>query len=115
MSSDLIHIDPASDSTSLIGGDNPYHCSDLVFDTAGILYGWSEDGSDNLVTFDLKTGLGTIVGESGINTVATGLAFDSSGTLWLKWGRSLYTIDRKTGVPKFRRMLDRFFSNTSCR
>jgi hypothetical protein len=85
MSSDLIHIDLASDTTSLIGGNNPYHCSDLAFDTYGTLFGWSEDGSDNLVTFDLTTGLGTIVGEPGIRTVSTGLAFDSSGTLWLKW------------------------------
>jgi len=110
-SSDLIQIDPATGAGSLIGGNNLFHCSDLAFDSTGSLFCWGEGGPDDLVRFNLNNGSGEIVGESGIRTAKSALAFDTSGTLWLKWGRSLYRVDKRSGAARFTRFLDRFFDN----
>lgn len=71
----------------------------LTVDSAGQLYGWQEPSVDGLATIDKVTGVGTLVGDPGLNTATLGLDFDASGTLWLvNGGGPTFTIDPLTGV-----------------
>ncbi len=69
----------------------------LTFDSAGQLWGWSEE-SDDPITIDKATGAATVVGESGIGTARQVLAFDSSDALILVQNTNVYTIDQVTGA-----------------
>ncbi|MFO1093926.1 MAG: PEP-CTERM sorting domain-containing protein [Planctomycetaceae bacterium] len=71
--------------------------ADISFDSAGNLYGWLEPGSDDLYSINKATGAATLVGEAGIGTATSGLAFDNSGTLYLESLGTLYTLNPATG------------------
>ena len=79
----------------------------MTFDGSGTLFAWSEcstsacTNSDDLYTINLATGASTFVGESGLSTSNTGLAFAPSGTLYLKTSNEVYTISPLTGAPTF--------------
>ncbi len=98
LSRQLIRIDLQTGEASFIGGHS-YAISDLAFDPWGRLYGWAESGAtiDDLVTIDLASGAATKVGECSCVTSNTGLAFDSSGTLYMKTSSTLNVVDSVTG------------------
>ncbi len=73
--------------------------------SSGALYGWTESG-DDLVLWDKVAGTVTVVGDSGLSTAETGLAFDGSDVLYLvnssstvNGNATIYTIDTSTGSP----------------
>ncbi len=94
----LITIDHTTGAGVLVGptGNN---ISDLTFDAAGVLFGWSES-TDDLVIINLETGISTVVGTSGLPTGSTGLEVDGAGRLLLKnFEPTLYQMNPGTGVP----------------
>jgi WD40 repeat protein len=79
----------------------PAPIADITFRADGTLFGWSE-GSDDLVTVNLATGVETVVADSGIGTAGSGIAFSPSGTLFYAGSNSdgpLRTINPATGLP----------------
>ena len=99
---DLLRIDPSTGAASTIA---PISASiravpDITFRADGTLFGWVET-SDDLATISKETGDTTIVGDAGIGTAGTGLAFTNDGTLYLTGNRSsgqLRTVDPSTGL-----------------
>ncbi len=106
-SAQLYTLDGDDATATLIGdiGSDLQNVPDLAFAANGILYGWSES-EDDLVVFDLTTGDATWVGDSNVSTWSTGLAFDTSGTLWVKPGNELWTVDTGTGMGTFVAYID---------
>jgi len=95
-SSLLVQIDPESGSGVPIGIIGEALFSDIAFDASGTLYAWER--SDALYTIDLSTGAGTKVGDCGCWTQGEqGIAFDSTGTLYLKAWWDMWEIDTSTG------------------
>jgi len=92
-------VDINDASTDFIGdiGVEHYTVPDLAFASDGTLYGWSE-ASDYLITLDIATGAATKVGDSGVDSWATGLAFAPNGDLFVKVGNEVWSIDRATGA-----------------
>jgi len=99
---ELITIDPASGAGTVVGPTTDgvsLHSSiaDLTF-AGSKLYGWSEDG-DDLVTIDTATGAVTVI-PSPLGTAGSGLATDSTGTLYhVNSGGDINIIDPATGTP----------------
>ena len=94
----LLIIDPVSGAGTPVGDTGiTFCCRALTFDSAGQLWGWSED-TDDPVTIDKTTGAATVVGESGINTGGQVMAFDLTDTLYLVQNSSVYIIDQVTGA-----------------
>jgi sugar lactone lactonase YvrE len=106
----LLAIDPTTGAGTVIGSTGQ-QIPDMSFSASGVLYAWSEGmivtdslgdpsfaTNDDLYRIDPSTGAATKVGESGLITVETGLAFDKNGTLWLKPSNDLYTLDPNTGL-----------------
>jgi Ca2+-binding RTX toxin-like protein len=87
---------------------------DLTFTTDGQLWGWTfcSPGGD-LVQINKATGVGTIVGDSGLSTWGNGLSADpDDNTLWLTprgagggFGE-YYTVNRTTGAVTSQGTLD---------
>lgn len=67
--------------------------------SAGDLYGWSED-SDDLVLWDKTAGTVTVVGDSALSSAEQSLAFDSTGTLYYVsvCCEGIQVIDTSTGT-----------------
>lgn len=66
------------------------------------MYGWWEPSQDDLVSIDKATGVATRVGESGLDTAAFGLSFDTAGMLYLyNYDGVYYTIDTATGSSTY--------------
>jgi len=95
---ELITIDLNTGIGTVVAGQTGTKTPDISFDSNGTLYAWSEN-DDNLYTIDLTTGTATKVGESGMSTARTGLAFDSSDKLFVKSGLNLQELDPATGLP----------------
>jgi len=95
-------VDLATAAVTLIGsiGNGVYQNPDAAFAPNGTLYAWTENGND-LITINLATGAGTRVGESGVDSWSTGLAFDNDGTLWVKPGNNLWQINPATGAGTY--------------
>jgi hypothetical protein len=97
----FLMIDPANARATQIGPDmNPDSTAnfpDMTFSANGTCYAWSEFG-DDVFTIDLTTGIPTRVGESGVGTLQTGLAFDHNDTLFMKNSNRLLTVNRFTGA-----------------
>ena len=111
----LYRLDLTTAAATLIGSTG-ITASDIAFAADGSLFAWMElhDGTqfsseiDDLVSIDLTTAAVTRIGEAGTFTNRTGLAFDSSGTLFLKSGDldatdptptgDLYTVNPITGA-----------------
>lgn len=89
------------------GSIGPTHADGvLVFDMAlapdGQLYGiGTSAGIPGLYVFDTLTGLATAIGPLvglGSSEMATALAFDGSGQLWLAAGTTLYRVETATAA-----------------
>ncbi len=75
--------------------------TNIAVNSAGQMYGWTENG-DDLVVINKATGVATVVGNSGIGTYANGLAFDSSDTLYMVNGDGdYYIMNTSTGTGTF--------------
>jgi hypothetical protein len=108
----LVHLDPVTGAVTNVGPVNlgQYQVSGLAFSASGVLYGVHNTGNifsgDNyrLVTFDLTTGAGTVIGtDLGLGYYQTigDIAFDpSSGTLYCVVANTgdIRTIDTTTGL-----------------
>jgi len=97
----LIRINTTTGAGTLIGNNADGPIADITFRSDGTLFGWSE-GSDDLVTVNLATGVETVVGESGIGTAGSGIAFSPGGVLYFAGSNSdgvLRTINPATGLP----------------
>jgi len=96
----LVRIDRATGAAAPVGALGGV-VADITFTPEGTLYGWSES-SDDLVTIDLVTGAMTVVGESGISSSGSGLAYDAANDRLLLAPQSgvgaLFIVDRATGV-----------------
>jgi hypothetical protein len=98
----LITINKTTGAGTLVGDQRPDDetAADITFTPDGALFGWLEDGSDDLVTIDKASGAATIVGNSGLDTFGSGLASDSAGTLFFAGEGDdgpLRTVNRATG------------------
>jgi hypothetical protein len=98
----LIKIDRTTGKGTLIGDERPNTetAADLTFTPDGILYGWLEDTTDDLVTLDKATGAATVVGDSNFSTYGSGLASNAAGVLYFTGDGEqgpLSTINRTTG------------------
>jgi len=109
----LVEIDPLTAAATLIGliggnevADQCGRATDLTYDPTGsTLFAWggrcldTTPNSDQLLTVDLATGLGTEVGETGFFAEGNGLAREpSTGTLFAATGSDLATLDSATGA-----------------
>jgi len=105
-------IDTTTGAQTLLGNSGFSNVQSLAFSPTGVLYGTTFGGGGSnmrLLTVDQTTGAATVVtpitpapGTNSLNA-STGLAFDSSGNMYLI-GRdfnqtgSLYTLNPSTGV-----------------
>jgi len=99
----LIRIDRTTGVGTVVGDLRPDNegVADLTFRGDGTLFGWLEPSSDDLVTINTTTGRATIVGNSGLNTAGSGLAFSPTGTLFFAGARAndaLRTVNPSTGL-----------------
>lgn len=96
--SGLITIDPATAAGTPIGSGAGQNVNIPASNSAGQLYGWTENG-DDAVIWDKAAGTIAVLGESGTGTSQTGLAFDASNILYLvNSGSTVYTINTTTGA-----------------
>lgn len=104
----LITIDTTTGSGTAVGGTQGT-VADIAFRADGTLLGWCDETAnpdlcrDDLVTINKTTGAITKVGEAGFLTAASGLAVDSSGTVYHggftpQFGSGLVTINPATGT-----------------
>jgi hypothetical protein len=100
----LIRIDVNTGAGTLVGpyGIGTETMADISFRSNGTLYGWLEPNADDLHTINKLTGAATLIGEAGISTAGSGLAFNSSDTLYFTGegavGVPLRTVDPDTGL-----------------
>ncbi|MFZ3321085.1 MAG: hypothetical protein WA190_01865 [Usitatibacter sp.] len=104
----LYSVNLASGSATLIGAirlpdAKPIGVTGMAFHPqTGVLYGITSDVSPNsphaLVTIDATSGKATLVGD--LNLIASDLAFDSKGTLylWMQGTSQLGTVDTSTAA-----------------
>lgn len=100
----LIRLEPFNCSETTIGtnlGVGRFGIADLAFRNDGTLFAWSEN-SDDLITINTTTGVGTIVANAGISTFGSGLEFGPDGvTLYLAGNGgngALRTVNTTTGI-----------------
>jgi uncharacterized repeat protein (TIGR01451 family) len=98
----LIRINRSTGAGTVVGPIEPGGggIADLAFREDGTLFGWSEN-TDDLITINTTTGAGTVVGNAGISTRGSGLAFSSTGTLFLAGNNAngaLRTVNPATGL-----------------
>ncbi|NOT37215.1 MAG: hypothetical protein HOP11_07535 [Saprospiraceae bacterium] len=101
---DLLTLNPNTGAATVIGSTG-HQIPDISFNSAGVLYGWSECSAagpcntvDDLVTINLTTGAGTLVGDCNCGTFNTGLAFNSNNDLYMKTGNELNLMDAANGT-----------------
>lgn len=100
--SGLIEINQRTGEGTPIGTGLGLLSALLTADSSGQLYGWWEPSNDDLVSIDKATGVATLVGESGLDTGAHGLAFDANDVLFLvNYNGETYTIDTTTGASTY--------------
>ena len=95
----LLTLDPNTGAATLIGATG-LQIPDIAFSPSGTLFAWNEN-DDDMYTLNLTDGTSTLVGESNTNSFQTGLAVDAGGTIYMKAGGDLYTIDDSTGEGTF--------------
>ncbi len=100
----LITINLATGAGTPVGSGAGQYVNVPASNSAGQVYGWTEE-TDDPVLWNTAAGTITVLGASGIDTRAEGLAFDNTDTLYLvndyDWnddGQSVYTINTGTGV-----------------
>jgi len=83
---------------TLIGPLNePSGKPDMAFRSDGTLFTYTTSNG-YLGTVNLTTGLMTLIGDTLVSPWDIGLTFDSSGTLIMTDGDTVYTVDTSTGV-----------------
>ncbi len=99
----LLTIDLATGAGTPVGTGAGQLVNIPTCNSAGVLYGWTEN-SDDPVLWDKAAGTVTVIGDSGLGTLETGLDFDASDTLYLvnsgsteNGDATIYTIDTTTG------------------
>jgi len=103
--STLYILDPATGAVlSTVGPTGFSHVTAMDFHPfSGVLYGVTSElttgSTSELITINLLTGAGTVIGPTGLRSVPD-VSFDSSGTLyaWTENGDDLATIDLTTGA-----------------
>ena len=100
--SHLIEIDMNTGAGTPIGtGAGVGTLVNLTSDSMGHLYAWTES-DDDLVSIDPVTGLGSVVGESGLSTATHGLAFDAADRLYfVNDDGNFYLVDPDTGATSY--------------
>lgn len=95
----LVTVNTSTGAATVVGAlGGSFAIPDISFDPSGQLYAWG-DSPDTLFTINKATGVATDVGNpNGLGTAATGLAFSSSGTLYMKSSSDLFTINPATGA-----------------
>ncbi len=95
----LFTLDTATGVPTLIGplGSDLTWSTSLAFDSFGTLYAFIY-GDPDLITIDTATGDADYVGNNGLGSGAYGIAFASDGTMYMKSGNALYTVDKFTGT-----------------
>lgn len=95
----LISINLATGAGTEIGTGAGQYVNVPTANSAGVLYGWTED-TDDAVLWDKVAGTITVLGSSGISTLEQSLAFDNSDTLYyvsINAG-GIQTINTTTGA-----------------
>ncbi|MFN8557892.1 MAG: hypothetical protein U0531_11305 [Dehalococcoidia bacterium] len=99
--SKLVVINTTTGAGTLVAPGSPAGgLADISFRADGVLFGWSESG-DDLHVVNLVTGVTTKVGESGLNTFGSGLAFNGAGVLYYAGhgeAGALRTVNTGTGL-----------------
>lgn len=101
----LYSVDLATGEAIAVGPVGFVDVEGLSFSPDGVLYG-VDDATNRLITLNLATGAGSLVGNLGLpDTTITqpsdfGMSFDCEGVLWLSSDQteSLYTVDPETGA-----------------
>ena len=88
-------INPTTGVATLVGNIGSSSAGDLAFHN-GVLYLSSAAG--NLVSIDLGTGAGTIIGSLGAAAGAFGLANGDDNVLYAVSGTNVYSVDTATGA-----------------
>lgn len=105
----LISINPNTAAFSVVGNTRQ-QVPDMSFRADGTLFAWSKlntvtNNPDDAYQIDLTTGQATILGESNFTTGMVGLSFAPNGTLYMKNGNQLNTVNQSTGAITFVRNL----------
>jgi hypothetical protein len=104
----LVTIDPTTGEGSVVGSMG-YTVGDITFDRRGRLFGWAQRlgeakrDLDDLVRIDIDTGSVTVVADSGLDVVGSGLAFGPDGRLYFAGATSsgdLVVLDPELGVAR---------------
>jgi hypothetical protein len=94
-SNQLWRIDLNTGVATLVGPTGFRDIESLSFSSTGVLYGFSGGGGSNeLVRCSLSNGACSAVGALGVIVKDTGLAFDSSGRLWMSTDEDAPTLPR---------------------
>ena len=97
----LITIDRATGAGTVVGPIGPT-VAEMDFNSAGELFGWSED-TDDLVSINKATGAATVVGESGIGTFGDEIVGGHVGDVLYVLpdgdNGNYYTVNNATGEP----------------
>lgn len=98
----LYQFDITTGTSTLITSSLPLNIDGLAFDSSGVLYGFTDFTSSNVLTIVSTTGVSTIVGSHGVVTPRGknlgGVSFDASGTLYAVIADQLYIIDPTIGA-----------------
>jgi hypothetical protein len=87
----LVTIDPATGAATLIG-DLGYICSDITFNSKGVLYAWMQTTSQ-LGTVDLSTGAVTRIGRPHSAGSPSGIAVDPNDMIYVTTKGASGTLD----------------------
>ena len=96
----LIRINTTTGAGTLVGTNTAGPIADITFRSDGTLFGWTED-TDDLVTVNISSGVETVVGDSGVSTAGSGIAFSPGGVLYFTGNNSdgaLRTVNTTTGL-----------------
>ena len=99
----LIAIDTETGAGTPIGSAWNAAVNSIETNSSGEMFGWWNPAEHALVSIDKVNGTFTSIGNSGLDTVRIGLAFDNQGVLYLANGTNFqnYIIDPKTGAATF--------------
>jgi hypothetical protein len=111
------HISNAPTTTELITidrntaaftnvGNTGQQVPDMSFRSDGVLFAWSKQNvinntTDNAYRIDTNTAQAVLLGNSNFTSTQVGLSFAPNGTLFMKNGNDLYTVDQQTGGLTF--------------
>ena len=99
---ELLKLDPNTGAATSIGFTG-LQVPDMTFNAAGVLYAWAEGcdacphGNDFLATINLTNGQFSFVGDDGIGTASTGLAYGPNNILYLKSEDEMFELNPANG------------------